>query len=284
MPNSNNANFLGHSILCIGDAGPDTGSVQFAETIVEALGYDMALLHVPRPGKGETETGQVIADTIDILDETPELLPSEEGNFESVIQKQLDHEHYQLIILGATRGTPNRPLTPRARRLASTLADSVLVLRDPPNQAERILICTGGHPASNLVIDAGIRLAKQLDACATILHVVSVTPSMYTGLGAFDETLESVMQRDTPLAEHLRNAAARAEAAGIDSRIELRHGMVTEEILRASDIDRYDLTVIGSHEPHQFFQRLTMGRIGPQLVSSIQNSILIVRLQPENTV
>lgn len=284
MSGSNNENILGHSILCIGEAGPDPNSVHFAETIVDALGYDMALLHVPRPGKDRDEAGQVIADTIDILDETPELVQPREGRFESFIQKQLDHEHYQLIILGATKGSAERPLTTRARRLASTLADSVLVLRKPPEKVAKILICTGGHPASNLVIDTGIRLAQQLDASATILHVVSGSPSMYTGLGAFDEKLESVMKRDTPLAEHLRGAAARAETAGIDSHIELRHGMVTEEILRASDVDHYDLTVIGSHEPHQFFKRLTMGRIGPQLVSSIQNSVLIVRLQPEDTI
>jgi nucleotide-binding universal stress UspA family protein len=284
MPNTQNDNILGHSILCIGETGPDADAVQFAESIVEALGYDMALLHVPRPGKDKTEAGQVIADTIEILDEAPELVESEEGSFEAFVQNQLDHEHYQLIILGATKGAAKKPPTSRARRLASTLADSVLVLRNPPEQIAKILICTGGHPASNLVVDTGIRLAQQLKASATILHVVSGSPSMYTGLNAFEEKLENVMQRDTPLAEHLRSAASRAESAGIDSSIELRHGMVTEEILRASDVDHYDLTVIGSHEPHQFFQRLTMGRIGPQLVSSIQNSILIVRLQPEDSI
>lgn len=284
MPNSNNNDILGHSILCIGEAGPDAESVHFAETIVEALGYDLALLHVPRPGKDKTESGQVIAETIDILDEQPELVEPSGDSFETFLQKQLDHEHYQLIILGATKGSTNKPLTKRARRLASTLADSVLVLRDPPEKIEKILICTGGHPAANIVVDTGIRLAQQLDANATILHVATSSPSMYTGLGAFHEKLENVMQRDTPLAEHLRGAAARAEDAGIESHIELRHGMVTEEILRASDVNHYDLTVIGSHDPHQFFQRLTMGRIGPQLVSSIQNSILIVRLQPEDKI
>jgi nucleotide-binding universal stress UspA family protein len=284
MPKTENEQILGHSILCIGEAGPDANSVHFAETIVEALNYDLALLHVPKPGKDKAEVGQVIAETIDILDETPELVQPREGSFESFIQKQLDHEHYQLIILGATKGSAEKPLTARSRRLASTLADSVLVLRDPPEKIKKILICTGGHPASNLVIDTGIRLAEKLNASATILHVVTSSPTMYTGLDAFEEKLETVMKRDTPLAEHLRSAAARAETAGIDSHIELRHGMVTEEILRASDVDNYDLTVIGSHEPNQFFQRLTMGRIGPQLVSSIQNSILIVRLQPEDTI
>jgi nucleotide-binding universal stress UspA family protein len=258
--------------------------VHFAETVVEALGFDMAVLHVPRPGEDKIGAGQVIAETIDILDETPELVQPREGSFESFIQKQLDHEHYQLIILGATKGSADKPLTKRTRRLASTLADSVLVLREPPENIEKILICTGGHPAANVVVDTGIRLAQELKASATIMHVVSGSPSMYTGLNAFEEKLENVMQRDTPLAEHLRGAAARAEAAGIESHIELRHGMVTEEILRASDVDKYDLTVIGSHDPHNFFNRLTMGRIGPQLVSSIQNSTLIVRLQPEDKI
>jgi nucleotide-binding universal stress UspA family protein len=282
MPDSETPKVLGHSILCIGEAGPDPGSVHLAQTIVDALGYDMALLHVPHPDEDENEAGKVIADTLKLLDERTELLQSGVGSFEEFVQKHLDHDRYQLIILGATQGSGDRPLTRRTRRLASTLADSVLVLRNPPDAVQKLLICSGGHPGSNIVVDTGIRLAQQLQASATILHVVSVSPSMYTGLVAFDETLQQVMKRETPLAEHLRGAAARAEAAGIDSRIELRHGMVTEEILRASEVEKYDLTVIGSHDPEQFFQRLTMGRIGPQLVSSIQNSTLIVRLQPEN--
>jgi nucleotide-binding universal stress UspA family protein len=104
---------------------------------------------------------------------------------------------------------------------------------------------------------------------------------MYTGLPAVDEGLEEILSRDTPLATHLRAAAQLAEEKQVNARLELRHGVVIEEILRACEMGDFDLVVIGSPEPRRIFDRLALGQVGPQLLTSTKIPLLIARIEPK---
>ncbi len=277
MADSNTASNVGNSILCVGTMSPEPRAIRFAEQVSRALGFDLVLLHVPEPGE-EVESGESIVNrTRELLTEAPQRSILEEGNFEEAIHQEVDREPYQLVILGTSCRYPERHLTKRIQRLATHLADSVLVMYDPPEKLGHVLICTGGHPGSIPVEDWGIRLARGTGAEATILHVVSDAPSMYIGLPALDEGLEEILSRETPLAQHLKETVRRADSAGVSAKLSLRHGLVVEEILRACEKEHYDLIVLGSHEPRRILDHLAMGRIGPQLLSSVKTSVLIIR-------
>lgn len=269
----------GNSIMCVGTQSPEPRAIQFAEQVSRALGFDLVLLHVPEPGE-EVESGEGILDqTRELLTEAPQRSILEEGDFEETIHQEVDREPYQLVILGTSCRSPEEHLTKRSQRLATHLADSVLVMCDPPEKLRHLLISTGGHPGSIPVEDWGIRLARDSGAEATILHVVTDAPSMYIGLPALEEGLEEILSRDTPLARHLKDAVRKADSAGVGVKLSLRHGIVVEEILRACEKEHYDLIVIGSHEPGRILDHLAMGRIGPQLLSSVKTSVLIIRTE-----
>jgi nucleotide-binding universal stress UspA family protein len=170
-----------------------------------------------------------------------------------------------------------------SRRLANRIGDSVLIIQQPSPSIKHILICTGGHPASNLVITRGLQLGQALGSEVTILHVVTGVPTMYTGLPNVEEDLEAILSRDTPLASHLRAAAQLAEEMQVDAKLELRHGVVVEEILRACEMGNYDLVVIGSPEPRRIFDRLALGQVGPQLLTSTKIPLLIARIEPKES-
>jgi nucleotide-binding universal stress UspA family protein len=150
-------------------------------------------------------------------------------------------------------------------------------MRNPPPTINEILICTGGHSDSNAVVKWGIELAKATQEKVTILHVLSSAPTMYTGLDAVEENLSQVLSRDNPLAHHLKDAAAAAEAAGVKADIELRHGLVTEEILRAYEMRPHHLIVLGAPKSGSIFNRILFGRIAPSLLASTHRSTLIIR-------
>ena len=269
----------GRSIICIGQRGPDAASIHFAELVTRALGMHLILLHVlsnRAPGK------DIIAATRQLLEQEPDQVIQASGNFEQIIQKELDPEEHELVVLGTSRSPGDRVATRLSQRLAERVADSVLLIRNPPSELKNILICTGGHEASNIVIDRGLALARATGARVTILHIAGSSPWMYTGLQALDETLTDVLGRNTPLAKHLRKAAERAQKAGVEAKLELRHGVVAEEILRAEEIGGYDLIVIGAPEPKRIFNRLALENIGPQLFSSATSSILVARTDPEH--
>jgi nucleotide-binding universal stress UspA family protein len=267
----------GRSIICIGKRGPDASAVRFAELVTRALGMQLTLMHVR---KKESDSEDMIATTRQYLRNEPDQVIRVRGNFEKIIQQELDPREHELVVLGTSRSMGDRVATRLSQRLAERIADSVLLIRNPPEKLQRILICTGGIDASDIVIERGLSLAAATGSKATILHVVSSSPWMYTGLDALDETLPDVLARETPLAKHLRRAAERAEQAGVDAQLELRHGVVAEEILRAEEIGKYDLIVIGAPEPKHIFNRLALGSIGPQLFSSATGSILVARTDP----
>jgi len=265
--------------MCVGTLSPEPRAIQFAEQVSKALGFDLVLLHVPGPGE-EVESGESILNrTRELLTEAPQRLILENGEFEDTLHQEVARESYQLVILGTSCRDPEEYLTKRSQRLASHLADSVLVMCDPPEKLGSLLICTGGHPGSTPVEDWGIRLARGTGAEATILHVVSDAPSMYIGLPALEEGLEDILSRETPLAQHLKDTVRRADSAGVSVKLSLRHGIVVEEILRACEKEHYDLIVIGSHEPRRILDHLAMGRIGPQLLASVKTSVLIIRTE-----
>jgi nucleotide-binding universal stress UspA family protein len=267
--------------MCVGNQSPEPRAIQFAEQVSRALGFDLVLLHVPEPGE-EVESGEGILDqTRELLTEAPQRSILEEGDFEETIHQEVDREPYQLVILGTSCRSPEEHLTKRSQRLATHLADSVLVMCDPPEKLRHLLISTGGHPGSIPVEDWGIRLARGSGAEATILHIVTDAPSMYIGLPALEEGLEEILSRETPLAQHLKDVVRKADSAGVSVKLSLRHGIVVEEILRACETEHYDLIVIGSHEPGRILDHLAMGRIGPQLLSSVKTSVLIIRTEPD---
>lgn len=277
------SSFSGRAILCMSSKIPDPASIQFAEQIVNAFNMQLVLLHTHRD-TAELVEGHLTAQAVQKLLKTElKELKEVRGNLESVLKEELDPEAHELVILGTSTDSFDRRSATVSRRLANRIGDSVLIIQQPAHTIERILVCTGGHPASNLVIERGLQLGHALEAKVTILHVVTFAPTMYTGLTAVEEDLESILSRDTPLAAHLRAAARLAEEQQVNAKLELRHGMVVEEILRACEMGKFDLVVIGSPEPRRIFDRLALGQVGPQLLTSTKIPLLIARIEPRDS-
>lgn len=270
----------GRAILCMSAKPPDPDAIRFAESIVRAFNMQLILLHTHRD-TAELAEGQPSVDAIqDLLKTKADELKVVRGDLESVLKGELDPAEHELVILGTSMESFDRRSSVVSQRLANRIGDSVLIIQHPPQEIQRILVCTGGHPASNLVIDRGLQLGSSLNIEVTILHVVASMPSMYTGLPSVEEGLEEILSRDTPLAQHLRRAARLADEMDVKAKLELRHGVVVEEILRACEMVSYDLIVIGSPEPRRVFDIVTLGRIGPQLLKSTKTPLLIARIEP----
>jgi nucleotide-binding universal stress UspA family protein len=196
---------------------------------------------------------------------------------ERAILRQLNRGKYDLLVLGAAECAPGSHLHTLKQRLVQKSKTNVLVVQNPPDKIEHILVCTGGHKMSETAVLTSLELADACQSELTILHIVTAAPSMYAGLEAQDESLEQVLARQYPLSDHLHEMSALAEKRGIDAIVELRHGVVIEEILRTCDMNRCDLVVVGTTKPKAFLNRLVLGRVSPQLISSSDRSLLIVR-------
>lgn len=270
----------GRAILCLSSKAPDPDAIHYAEQIIKAFHMQLILLHTHRDTAELTE-GQQSFELVQELLQIPTVeLKLIRGDLESALREELDPAAHELVILGTSAESFDRRTMVMSHRLANRIGDSVLIIQHPPKSIGRILVCTGGHSASNLVIERGLQLGQALAAEVTILHVATSMPTMYTGLPDVDEGLQNILSRDTPLAQHLRAAAKLAEEQAVTAKLELRHGVVTEEILRACEMEDFQLVVIGSPEPRRMFDVLALGRISPQLLTSTKIPLLIARVEP----
>jgi nucleotide-binding universal stress UspA family protein len=275
--NDINADTRKNALICIGDRPRDEKALAFTRTVLQALDLRPVLLHVHPPRSSSKEGRQRLFAAQEALGMEAAESFSIEGDVRTEIAKELNFREYQLIVIGTSLREPDVRPSPLSQYLANRVKTSALLIRNPPTNLRRILICTAGQKISFLAVSWGIQLAKGGDTCVTILHVVSGPPSMYTGLTALEENLSEVLSRDIPLAHHLKATATMAEEAGVQATLELRHGLVAEEILRSSEINGHELVVLGAPKPHAIFNRIVLGGIAPEFLASTTRSTLIVR-------
>jgi len=274
---SNNSEAKPLALFGIGNRPLDENALAYSKTITSTLGLRPVLLHVAKKGSSRAEAEAILDDIKDQFreDEADHLILR--GSPKAEILRELERKNYRLLIVGSSFREADQPIPSLSRELALRSKISVLIVRNPPQRFQQILICTGAHTISLDSIAWGIQLAKSAHVKATILHVASGAPAMYTGLAALEEGLSEVLERDHTLAQHLRQSASMAEESGVEARIEFRHGMVLEEILRSCEMDVYDLVVIGAPLPLIRIEQLLMGRVAPKLLASCKFPIVIVR-------
>lgn len=189
------------------------------------------------------------------------LLAAEEGGFGIVALPWTDRPRLDKI----------------TRQVLANVTVSALVVKDRPTSIERLLVCSGGLPIAEPVIRTGARFAQAAGAKATLLHVSSAVPSMYTGLQAMEESLQELLSTDTPEAQHLRRGAQIFEKRNIQAVLELRHGIAVDEIMRATQLRDYDLILIGASTSAPRLNRVVVGDVTQRIVDRAPCSVLVTR-------
>ena len=198
------------------------------------------------------------------------------------ILEEIEIVSYDLVILKARQAGQLKDIYKTSIRLKVSRQSPISVLIVNRQQAElnRILICTSGDDIADPVIEMGARLAEATKAKVTLLHVTGSIPSMYTGLEKIEEHLPDILQTDTPMARHLRNAVSQLAQREIDSELELRHGSVPDEILREAYSGSHDLIILGASKATIHLTGWLLGDVTTQVLKASRCPVMIVR-KPE---
>ena len=128
------------------------------------------------------------------------------------------------------------------------------------------------------VLKAGARLAEISGAAVTVLYVTNPVPTMYTGLDAIDESLEELLQSDTPIAQHLHWSAQYLNELGVKAVVKLAQGVASDVILREARQGIYDLLVIGASSlAGGLLRKLVIDQVTPHVIERAPCSVLVVR-------
>ncbi|MEW6716585.1 MAG: universal stress protein [Chloroflexota bacterium] len=266
------------TLLCVSETPHTKEVVAFGQLIISALQSEVVLLTV-RPKTEGREVGEaLLSRTSELLSMSPSNLLVRNGLPSKEILAELKTGQYDLVVVGARDHPPLGVLLVGsvARQMVEKANTSVLLVRRPKEYVDRVLICTAGYRASERTVAVGAKLAQALQAEVTLLHCSGAAPHMYAGLTQVEETLAEFLQSDTPVARQLKKDAETLGSLNVETRLELRHGVIAEEILRANELTDFGLTVIGS-PLKRVANRLFLDEVPAQIVDHMVRPLLIVK-------
>jgi nucleotide-binding universal stress UspA family protein len=251
--------------------------VMMGKIIAKATGGEISVL-VVIPKGGHPENGEAVAEQVklDLESFSPQVF-IKQGNSKKIIQEELDRETYQLVIADTDRINRLKKSIEVDPMLIKQSAISLLLTQQTKPKINNILLCTACKEGDYSLIDQTSRLAEDLGATITLLHVFpGAIPSMYTGLEKIEETVDELLQTDTPFAQFLRRGVEILKENDIESEVKIRRGIPIEEIVRETQVINYDLVVIGSSMVDQGLLEMLLGNLAVKIINCIELPVLVI--------
>lgn len=226
--------------------------------------------------KGEDDLNQAVETIPEIKVDTQLIL---RDNLADGILGEIENDNYDLVVLRAhdslhLKGVFDKKI---GRYLTKKAPISVLVVKQDRPRLKRILICTSGAEISTPGIEYGARLAKAAGAEVTLLHVAIPIPSMYTGLTGAGESFSELLTSETPLAQHMRHAAGILAQHFDNAKLEIRYGVVAEEILNEAKTGNHDLIILGASQANRNVSGWVLGDATYDVVNRTHCQVLVFR-------
>jgi len=239
-----------------------------------------AVLHVyiVIPKGGHEENGQAVAEQVKVdLDGLSPKIVLLTGPQSEIIKDAFHKEEYHLIITNADRKRRFRKSVEVDPLFIKQSTISLLLTEKTKPKLEKILLCTGCKENDYSLITQAAGFARDLDASITLTHVFpGAVPTMYTGLDQIEETVEEILQTDTPFAQYLRRGAEILTEFGIHSEVKIRRGIPIEEIVRETQEINYDLVVIGFSKVKDGLKEMFLGNLAVKVIDQIALPVLII--------
>jgi nucleotide-binding universal stress UspA family protein len=246
--------------------------------VVKKMGASLDILVVSTDSAHQKAALEELNTINQSLDEIDFQVSSQVGDPVDALLAALEEETYEMVLMGVPRRRRVIPSQYRflSNRIIKHCPIPIMLIRRVSKKFDNMLVCTGGKPISQPVVDLSTKLAGTAQLKATLLNVAGAVPSMYTGIEGMDESLKNLLATETPLAQHLRSSAEMLSKSNISAEIKVKHGDVVEEILEEVNTGGYDLIVLG--EPsEQLLTRLLLGNVTQQIINRAASAVLIVK-------
>jgi nucleotide-binding universal stress UspA family protein len=153
----------------------------------------------------------------------------------------------------------------------------VLVVPVARPAIKRILICSGGGTYIENAVRFTSKIAKDLAAEVTLLTVTPEPPAMHATIFRRQEDMVALLNSNSALARNLRTEKEIIERAGIPVIVQVRHGIVIDQILAEVERRDYDLVVSGSWPVRDAWRNYAIGNVTREIVNRTDRPVLVVR-------
>lgn len=261
--------------------GLDMG-VRIAQRAASAV--DILIVDERNHGKEARRMGEAAAANLEAAG-IPVTIHRRTGQIAEELIHQARAVSYDLAVIGSRgrRGIVRLMLGSVALHVSEHTPTPVLVVKGDVHDLERFLVCSSAGPVSEHTIQFAGRLAREINASVTLLHVMSQVPLVKD---AFPDDLEAsaqeLIRRGSREGVHLDQMLALLTAEGIAARAVIRHGLVQDEVVAESQEGRYDLLVIGTHVTPGLSSHL-VNDLSADILLAANRPVLVVRYaQPES--
>ncbi len=141
---------------------------------------------------------------------------------------------------------------------------------------ERIVCPTDFSDFSQRAYDYGLSLARHYNAELYLLHVVRPVIIGYPEYAIPDSVNEFYGELREHAEEQLREFAKVHAEGGLQAKVTVQEGVVTESILEFARENSIDMIVMGTHG-RKGFQRLTLGSVTERVLRRAGCPVLVVR-------
>jgi nucleotide-binding universal stress UspA family protein len=243
----------------------------------KATDAEITVLVVVQKG-GHLENGEDVAEQARIdLEGLPHQVIVRQGKSRQIISEELDRVPYQLVVADTERINRIKKSIEVDPVLIKHSDISVLLTQHSKTKVKNILLCSACKEGDFSLVTKAAHLTAALGAKVTLLHVFpGSVPSMYTGLEQIEETVDEILQTNTPFAKHLRRAVGILREKEVASEVKIRRGIPIEEIVRETQIVNYDLVVIGSSNVDQGLIEMLLGNLAVKIINRLELPVLVI--------
>jgi nucleotide-binding universal stress UspA family protein len=197
---------------------------------------------------------------------------------DAALLQEAQRGSYDLAVFGPMRERWSRWLRGAApSSLSAQLPISSLLVRGASTHITNVLVCAGGD--ATVIEDARltVRLARRAHASATVLHVVSQLPVVFGAPASSDDPTEALAATGTPEIGNMQAAVDVLRDGGVDATLNVRVGLVVDEIAAEVQRGKYDLLVIGAHRSQGLVERLLFEDVSKNLLGQSPVPVLVVK-------
>jgi nucleotide-binding universal stress UspA family protein len=186
---------------------------------------------------------------------------------------------YDLVIIGARKTGSTGPhwRSEKTYEVIKSISPPVLVAMGEWAQLKRFLVCTGGKEFIEEAIQLTGKLASAVGASVTLLHVMAEPPAIYADLVRLEEDVTRLLESNSELGINLRSQKQDLEKLGVPTEVQVRHGIVVNQVFAEVRKSNYDLIVTGSSQARGMLRHYIMGDLTRTILNHANCPVLVAR-------
>jgi nucleotide-binding universal stress UspA family protein len=163
------------------------------------------------------------------------------------------------------------------RKLMSIVSIPILYVPSVRMPVQRVLVCMGGLGYTLTAENLGLRVAQMNQASITLLTVVPPVDLDYPEARKIRDNWKNLVDTDTLTGRSLREGLQKAQAAGVEAKVKVRHGNIVEQILEELKDGHYELICMGSQFSTHSLRQLYTPNITADVAENSLCPLLTVR-------